>query len=91
MTFQALAGGFRTGDGTLIAVLERGQGVDEEVGRRTRADADDAAGRCRLRHVVGGGLGYRLLEFVLGHGVVPALYGEGRILPCQKSLTLQAR
>ena len=75
MPFEALAGRFRAGDGALVFVLERRQGVDEEIGRRAGADADDAAGGGVGGHVVGGGLGYGLLEFVLGHGGLPEWSG----------------
>ena len=42
MPFEALAGRFRTGDGALVLVLERGQRIDEKIGRRAGTNADDA-------------------------------------------------
>jgi hypothetical protein len=72
---EALRRGFRTGDGAGDAVLDLAQLVDEAVGRRAGADADDGAGH----HVVDGGAGHRLLEFVLGHFILP-IDGFGRIL-----------
>jgi hypothetical protein len=59
----------------LYFVLQRRQGVDEEIGRRAGADANDAAGRGGLRDMVGGSLGDGLFEFVLGHGGAPERFG----------------
>jgi len=50
---QARRGGFRRGDGALDAVLDLAEFVDEEVGGRAGADADDFA----VDNVIDGGAG----------------------------------
>ena len=63
MTAQALRRGFRGRHGPLDAVLDRGQRIDEEIGSRASAHADDFT----IHHVVDGGQRNRFFEFVLCH------------------------
>ena len=68
MARQASGGHFGGGYGTDDPVFHAGEPVDEEVGRRAGADADDAA----FDHVVQRPQRRLLFEFVLGHGGEPA-------------------
>ncbi len=67
MAFQALGGGLGAGDGAVEGGLVLGQGIDEEVGGRTGADADDAFLIQLGQNEVDGSLGDGLFELVLGH------------------------
>ena len=64
MARQARGRRFGRRDRPLDAVLDLGQFIDEKVGGGTGADTDDFT----VHHIVNGGAGYGLLQFVLGHG-----------------------
>ncbi len=67
MALQTLGGGFGAGDRAVEGGLVLSQGVDEEVGGRTGADADDALFIQLGQNEVDSGLGDGLFELVLGH------------------------
>ncbi|MNZ76599.1 hypothetical protein D3C78_951120 [compost metagenome] len=67
MTLQACSGRFGTGHGAVEGGLVLGQGVDEAVGGRTGADADDALVVELGQNEIDSGLGDSLFELVLGH------------------------
>lgn len=67
MAFQALGRGLGAGHRAIECALVLGQGVDEEVGGRTGADADDAFFIQLRQNEVDSGLGDGLFELVLGH------------------------
>ena len=68
MAFETLLRGGGTGHRAADPVLEAGQFVDEEIGRRPGADAEYAAGGQMGGDIIPGGARHGLLEFVLGHG-----------------------
>ncbi|MNR27430.1 hypothetical protein D3C85_1447040 [compost metagenome] len=72
MALQTLGSGFGAGDRAVEGGLVLSQGVDEEVGGRTGADADDALFIQLGQNEVDSGLGDGLFELVLGHA------GSGR-------------
>ncbi|MNC33887.1 hypothetical protein D3C75_822970 [compost metagenome] len=67
MTLQACSRRFGAGHGAIEGSLVLGQGVDEAVGGRAGADADDALVVELGQNEVDSGLGDGLFELVLGH------------------------
>jgi len=67
MALEARSGGFGAGNGAVEGTLVLGQGIDEAVGGRTGADADDALVVQLGQNEVDSSLGDGLFELVLGH------------------------
>ena len=79
MACQARGRRFGRRDRAFDAVLDLGQFIDEKIGGRTGADTDNFT----VDHIINGGAGYGLLQFVLGHDI-QAKVGNGAILTdCQ--------
>ena len=67
MVLQTLGGRFRTGHGAVERAFVTRQRIDEEVGGRAGAHADDALVIQLGQNEIDGSLGDGLLELILGH------------------------